>query len=149
MLLHRAWAPFAVMLNHAGGKDQFLQRLEITGQEIICVIIFFVKILFIYLFRMQTGGRGKWRGGKNLKQISSWVQSPKWGSIPGPQDHDPSYRQMLNQLRHTCAPRLRFLKQEGLRPKNIQVAIRNSYIVLGLIISQVHSFFISKMRALD
>ena len=37
-------------------------------------------------------------GAEREKQTPQWAESPKQGSIPGPQDHDLSLKQMIKQL---------------------------------------------------
>ena len=57
---------------------------------------FFLRFcLFIYLRereRAQAGGAAEGEGEVDPPQAGN----PTWGSIPGPQDHDLSQRQMLN-----------------------------------------------------
>ena len=63
----------------------------------------FFLILFIYL-----KGEHEWEEGQKEKgkQTPRWAGRPTWGSIPGPQDHDLSQRQMLNQLSYPGVPQL-------------------------------------------
>ena len=60
------------------------------------VTFIFLKILFIYLRERDctSGGKGKGRGIRRL----SWVWSPIWGSVSGPQDHNLRQRQTLSWL---------------------------------------------------
>ena len=51
--------------------------------------------------REKDRERGRGRGTSRLPT----ELGPTWGSIPGPQNHDLSQSQTLNQLSHTGAPR--------------------------------------------
>ena len=50
------------------------------------------------------------RGGAegNRERDSPVAESPTWDSIPGPQDHNLSQRQMFNLLSHPDAPKIPF-----------------------------------------
>ena len=61
----------------------------------------FFKILFIYLRERE---RAQAAVGAEGEGEADCLLSPMWGSIPGPQDHDLSQRQMLNRLSHLGAP---------------------------------------------
>ena len=61
----------------------------------------FFKILFEIESKQERAGAGEQR---EEKQAPHWAGSRMWGSIPGPQDHDLSRRQMLNQLHHPGIP---------------------------------------------
>ena len=50
---------------------------------------------FIYLFTYLGEGEGQ-----KEKPSTCWAGSPTWDSIPGPWDHNPSWRQMPNRLSH-------------------------------------------------
>ena len=70
---------------------------NIFSHLIGCLNFFFFKD-FIYLFdrdsqQEREHKQGEW---ERKKQALSGAGSPMWGSIPGPWDHDPSGRQMLN-----------------------------------------------------
>ena len=78
----------------------------------IYFLIFFIKdfiyylfiYLFVYLFMwVREHEQGEWQRERE-KQTPCWAGSPKWGSIPGPWDHDPSWRQTLNHLSHPGTP---------------------------------------------
>ena len=60
----------------------------------VCLKKFFkFQNLFIWekeQVRTWAGGKGQ-KERENLKQNPSWVQSPTWGSIPEPWDHDLSW----------------------------------------------------------
>ena len=68
-----------------------------------------IAVFFIYLFlkliylRKKEHEQGK---DQRQKQTPPWAGSPTHGLIPGPQGHDLSQRQMLNQLSHPDAPSL-------------------------------------------
>ena len=73
------------------------------GEWINCNIPFsmensFFKIiyLFIYLTDRQPVREGTQAGGAGEEEAGSQQRSLMWGSIPGPRDHTPSQRQMLN-----------------------------------------------------
>ena len=61
-----------------------------------------VNFLFIFIFKrfylFDSISRGSSR--EREKQVPCWARSLMWGSIPGPWDHDQSWRQMLNWLSH-------------------------------------------------
>ena len=67
-----------------------------------------LKPLFIWhRERAEVGGTAEGEG----EVGSCWAGSPTPGSIPGPQDHDLSWRQTLNQLSHPGAPVWKFLSE--------------------------------------
>ena len=69
----------------------------------------FLKYLFIYCLRFYLfetvreleQGEGQ---REREKQTPHWAGSPMCGLIPGPQDHDLTWRQQVNQLSHPGAP---------------------------------------------
>lgn len=70
---------------------------------------YFLKIYFLFIWERESvcariGGGQRKR--ENLKQIPHWVQTPTWGLISGPWDHDLTNikSQTLNQLSHRGAP---------------------------------------------
>jgi len=72
------------------------------------VQLLFYFFLRFYLFerkreRENEQGDGK-REGPRDKQTPHWAGSPMRGSIPGPQDHDPSQSHTLNWLSHPGVP---------------------------------------------
>ena len=52
--------------------------------------------------REWAGGEG----GEEGEADSQWAGSPVWDSVPGPWDHDLSWKQMLNLLSHPDTPEL-------------------------------------------
>ena len=56
---------------------------------------------FFILFETENTSGGQ---REREKQTLCWAGSPILGWIPGPRDHDLSYRQMLNWLSHPGAP---------------------------------------------
>ena len=69
--------------------------------------ILFFKILFIWE-SMHTWVEAVAEEGGGEKQTPCWAESPTQGSIPGPWDHDLSWRQTLNGLSHPGTPRNTF-----------------------------------------
>ena len=73
------------------------------------------KKYFIYLReRKRAGGGAEWEIDSPLSRDLPSHSSPPhtmWGSVPGPWDHDLSWRQMLNLLRHPGAPPLLFFEK--------------------------------------
>ena len=67
----------------------------------------FWNILFIYLKERVSMSIGE--GQRQREKIPHWAGSPMWDLIPGPQDHDLTWRQMLNQLSQPGAAGLLFL----------------------------------------
>ena len=71
-----------------------------------CIFFYFFKRIFnLFIWdrereNAQAGERGR---GKKEKQTPSWAGSQTQGSIPGPLDHDLSWRQMCNYLSHASA----------------------------------------------
>ena len=53
--------------------------------------------------------------GRSRLPLSREQNASAWGWIQGPQDHDLSWRQMLNQLSHPCTLQHSFLKEASLR----------------------------------
>ena len=77
----------------------------------LAVIHFFFKDC-IYLFerdRERDSKRESPSRGEKEKKAPPWVESLTWGWIPGPQDHDLSWRQTLNWLSHADALTVIFL----------------------------------------
>ena len=85
-----------VYLDHSHWKWYWYSRTNtifITAQSIYSLFSFFLSILFIYLRggkeeraqREEQREKGKW--------TSCWAQSPMWGWIPRPWDHDLSQNQ--------------------------------------------------------
>jgi len=68
--------------------------------------VFFFKD-FIYLFdREREHKQGEWQAEAEGEAASPQSRgSPMWDSVPGPRDHDPSQRPLLNQLSHPGAQR--------------------------------------------
>ena len=67
---------------------------------------FFLRFSFNVFIWERKNKRTSGKGQKEReKQTSPWAGTPTWGSIPGPQDHDLSWRQMFNQLSHPGTPR--------------------------------------------
>ena len=64
--------------------------------------ICFLKFLFIYL--TESTSRQSDRQREREKQAFRWARSLMWDSIPGPWNHDLSWRQMLNWLSHPGVP---------------------------------------------
>ena len=62
----------------------------------------FKKILLIY-FRGRKEGVGEEQRERD-KQTPCWAGSPIQGSILGPRDHDPSWKQRLNWVSHPGVP---------------------------------------------
>ena len=63
------------------------------------VALFFKKILF------DTKSEHKCRSAREReKQAPRWARSSTWGSVPGPRNHDLSWRQTLHRLSHPGAP---------------------------------------------
>jgi len=57
-----------------------------------CIVLRFY--LFIYLFEKKETGWAGGAEGERESQVDS-TQSPTWGPIPGPRDHDLSRNQEL------------------------------------------------------
>ena len=69
---------------------------------------------YLLIWERETEHRwseGADREGEREKQTPCWARSPTGGSILGPQDHDLSQRQMLNQQSHAGAPKQHAVKQ--------------------------------------
>ena len=64
---------------------------------------FFKQFYLLICLREKTQAGGA--AGEEGEAGSPDEQSPIWGSIPGPQDHDLNQRQMLNRLSHPHVPR--------------------------------------------
>ena len=81
------------LLNHLKSKEG-IPSFEVT----------FFKKEFIYLFDTERPreSTSRQRGGQREKKkwAPRWAGSPTWGLIPGPRDHDLSWRQKLNRLSH-------------------------------------------------
>ena len=58
----------------------------------------------MYLFRIEEHERGGGGGAQGGEADSPLSREPDVGSMLGPQDHDLTPRQMLNQLSHSGAP---------------------------------------------
>lgn len=73
---------------------------------IVALMFVFFKDLICYLFEKEsTPMRGEgWRGNGRGRTGFPLSRDSKWGSIPGPLDHDLSQRQMPNRLSHPGAP---------------------------------------------
>ena len=69
----------------------------------ICLPVFFKDFIYLRVReRACTQAREQQAEGGG-EAGSSWTGEPDVGVIPGPQDHDLSRRQMLNQLSHSDA----------------------------------------------
>ena len=70
----------------------------------VAVLILFGKD-FICLFEREFAWRSKhdWQKERE-KQIHRWAGRPIWGSIPGPWNHDLSWRKPLDGLSHQGVP---------------------------------------------
>lgn len=92
----------------AGGGQPIFQGLSLIRSCSLRIIsnlikvLFFLRILFIYLTQREKAHRQGKR--EKEKQAPHWARSLMQGSIPGPQDHDLSQRQMFNQLSHPGTP---------------------------------------------
>ena len=62
---------------------------------------------FICLFERAQPG---WVQREREKQVPHEQGAQTQGSIPGPKDHDLSWRQMLNRPSHPDAPRAQFIQ---------------------------------------
>ena len=73
---------------------------------------FLKKILFIWhKERERENKQGEWVSGRGRGRSKlPRAGIPMWDSIPEPQDHDLSWRQMLNQLSHPGLTNRKFLK---------------------------------------
>ena len=90
----------------------FLWAIIIMNLLFLCIFIQIAQIIyttvlhgffkdFIYLFERERAGGGE--GAEKEGEADTPLRSPMWGFIPGPQDHDLSRRQLLNQLSHPSA----------------------------------------------
>ena len=85
-----------------------LRPLWKTTNEELDSPLFFKTIYFIFLkslFDRESTSRGSGRQREKEEQVPHWTGSPMQGSVPGPWDHDLSWRQTLNQLSHPGAPK--------------------------------------------
>ena len=70
------------------------------------------------------------------KQTPQGARNLMWGSIPGPQHHDMSQRQMLNQLSHPGAPNINSLKQKSMLLRFRKLGLAGHFwVVLALDLS--------------
>ena len=77
--------------------------VPVLDSEILVLQLFFwfkKKFFLIYLTETTSRQRGK----QKRKQAPCRAESPMWGSILGPWDHDLSRMQRLNPLSHPGAP---------------------------------------------
>ena len=86
------------------------------------MFVFFLKIFFsIWELGSEWTRKSKHESGwgaEREKQTSHWAGSPTQGSIPGPSDHDLSWRQTLNWMSHLGAPKVMFLICDLYVPSN-------------------------------
>ena len=77
----------------------------------IFFLSFFSLRFYLFIWQRETQLEREHKQGEREreKQASRWAGSPTWGSIPGPRDHDPSRRQMLNDCATQATPYLELL----------------------------------------
>lgn len=88
------------------GCCSILQRMhhktEYTYTKVERSFYIFFKILLIYLFEKTEQNQGEWQRERE-KQTPHRAGSLTQGSIPGPWDHELSWKQTLHQLNHPGA----------------------------------------------
>ena len=80
--------------------------------------IFLLKKKTTHFIHLWERERTQVEGGAEAEGEADplWAGSLTWGSIPGPSDHDLSWRQMLNWPSHPDTPHYIFQKHNSQRP---------------------------------
>ena len=117
-LQHSNWVPKeSIPKMYKKGQEQELPGLlkSIFGTGVVLLLPHSINFyLFIWQWERETS-KGSNRQREKEKQIPHWAGRWIWGLIPGPQDHDLSYRQSLNQPSHPGAPLSHSVSQSSYR----------------------------------